>query len=111
MKPVTEFENMAELRCEIDALDGQIVAQLVRRAALIARAAELKPKEGLPARIQSRVDEVIKNVRIKAENQGLDPALVETLWREMIEWSILEEEKTLGVSPIQPPDIPEETGL
>ena len=90
---------MTELRSEIDALDSQIVTQLAHRAALIARAAELKPKEGMPARINRRVEEVISNVRSNAQVQGLDPALVEKLWHEMIEWSIHEEEKTLGVTP------------
>lgn len=99
MKPVSEYKNMTELRCEIDALDSRIVTQLVHRAALIKRAAELKPNEGLPARIERRVDEVLNNVRTIAQEQGLDPALVETLWREMIEWSIHEEEKTLGATP------------
>ena len=94
---------MTALRGEIDALDRQIVIQLARRASLIARAAELKPNEGLPARIDSRVEEVVSNVCANAKAQDLDPALVETLWRVLIDWSITEEEKTLGASPALTP--------
>ena len=100
MKPVIEFENMTALRREIDRLDSQIVTLFARRAALIGRAVELKPHEGLPARINSRVDEVINNVRSVATHQGADPELVETLWRAVIDWSIKEEEKTLGASSV-----------
>lgn len=87
---------MAELRAEIDALDGELVALLVRRAGYIDRAAALKPGEGLPARIPARVDEVLANVRARAGAAGLDPDLAERLWRELIEWSIRREEGVMG---------------
>lgn len=98
MKPVTEFRNMTDLRGEIDMLDGEIVTLLARRVALIDRAVVLKPAEGLPARIDARVEAVVQNVRTHAQTAGLDPELVETIWRGMIEWSIAREEMTLGTS-------------
>lgn len=88
--------NMAELRVEIDALDAELVELLARRAAFIDRAAALKPAEGLPARIPGRVEEVVANVRRLAAAQGLDEALVEELWRGLIEWAIARESKVLG---------------
>ncbi|MDD8023956.1 MAG: chorismate mutase [Paracoccaceae bacterium] len=91
-----QFGSMAELRVEIDALDGQIVALLARRTRLVDRAAQLKPAENLPARIPSRVEEVVAKVRIKAEAAGMDPDLAERLWREMIEHFIAQEERILG---------------
>ncbi|MCV2865655.1 chorismate mutase, partial [Defluviimonas sp. WL0075] len=51
---------------------------------------------GLPARIEDRVEEVVAKVRARAEADGLDPALVEDLWRRLIEWSIAREERRLG---------------
>lgn len=95
-KTPAECHNMAELRVEIDRLDGDIVAMLARRVGYIDRAAELKPAEGLPARIESRVEEVVARVRTRAAAEGLDPDLVEALWRRMIDWSIDREEKILG---------------
>jgi len=89
---------MAELRVVIDALDAQIVGLLAARAACIDRAAELKPAERLPARIDARVEQVVANVRREAAGQGVDPDLVETLWRAVIEWSIAREERVLGKS-------------
>jgi len=86
---------MQELREQIDALDAELVALLARRARFIDRAAELKPQEGMPARIAARIDEVIRNVRGTAEAEGLDPDLAETIWRELIEWAIHREETAM----------------
>jgi isochorismate pyruvate lyase len=96
MKTPSEITSMADLRAEIDALDAQIVAALARRAGLIDRAIELKPAEGMPARISARVEEVVGNVRVAAQHEGLDPDLAEALWRHIIEWSIAREEAVLG---------------
>ncbi len=96
MTPASEIASMAELRREIDALDRRLVALLARRADLIDRAIALKSAEGMAARIEARIDEVIDNVRQSAGDVGLDPDLVEALWRQLIEWSIAREEKVLG---------------
>lgn len=90
---------MGELRRAIDALDRELIGLLVRRAACIDRAAQLKPKEGLPARIPERVEQVVANARRNAAEAGLDPDFAETLWRTMIEWAIAREEGVLGPSP------------
>lgn len=96
MKEPSEIATMAELRAEIDAHDRRIVDMLAARARLIDRASELKPGEGMPARITARVEAVVANVRAAAGERGLDPDLVERVWRELIEWSIAREEEVLG---------------
>ena len=92
----SQLKTMIDLKAEIDATDRSLVKLLVHRAALIDRAIELKPGEGLPARIEARVKEVIGKVRAEAQAEGLDPELVEALWRHLIDWSIAREEKVLG---------------
>ena len=96
MKAPQDCANMAELRVQIDALDRQLVALLAQRATYIDRAAELKPAEGLPARIDERVEDVVAKVRITAQEAGFDPDLAEAIWRRMIDWSIAREERVLG---------------
>ncbi|PTV93864.1 chorismate mutase [Rhodobacter aestuarii] len=96
MREPSEIPSMAELRAEIDALDLRLVALLAERARFIDRAAQLKPGEGMPARITARVEEVVANAKAAAEARGLDPALVEAIWRMMVEWSIAREEAVLG---------------
>ncbi len=82
---------MAELRVEIDQLDAALVDLLVQRASYIDRAVDIKKTANLPARITSRVDEVIGNVRRIATNRNLDPDLAELLWAQLVEWSIKRE--------------------
>lgn len=96
MRSPPECRTMEELRTEIDRVDAALVALLAERAGYIDRAAEIKVGVGLPGRITPRVEKVVANVRGHAEGQGLDPALVEALWRALIEWSIEREEVTLG---------------
>lgn len=96
MIPPQDCQSMAELRAQIDALDADLVAGLAARARYIDRAAQLKPAEGLPARIGPRVDEVVGKVRARADETGLDPDLVERVWRELIEWSIRREAVAMG---------------
>lgn len=94
--------TMSELRAIIDALDEDIVALLAKRAACIDRAVEIKRQAGLPARIDDRVEQVALNARDRAARAGLDPAFVEGLWRQLIEWSIAREERALGASEERP---------
>ena len=96
MKAPADCQSMQELRVQIDALDAEIVAKLAARAGYIDRAAVLKQGENLPARITDRVEDVVAKVRARAMAEALDPALVEDLWRRLIEWSIAREEKVLG---------------
>jgi len=96
MKSPQECDSMAEIRAEIDRLDEVLVRLFAERAGYIDRAAEIKAQVDLPARIGSRVEEVVQNVRGHAMTYGLPPDLVEKLWRRLIDWSIAREENRLG---------------
>ena len=96
MRLPAECRTMAEIRAEIDRLDETLVRLFAERAGFIDRAAEIKAEVDLPARIGSRVEEVVRNVRAHAEIHGLPPDLVEKLWRRLIDWSIAREESRLG---------------
>ncbi len=84
------------LRLRIDTLDARLVALLAERSRLIDEAARIKAREGLPARIQSRVDEVAENARRMAGEEGLDPDLAEAIWRLMMDHFIDQEERHLS---------------
>ncbi len=95
-KSPADCADMADVRAGIDAVDQGIVALLARRVAYIDRAAEIKGRLALPARIDWRVEEVVAKVRQAAGIQALDPDLAELLWRRLIDWSIAREERVLG---------------
>lgn len=103
MKDPATITTMAELREQIDALDGELVVALAARARFIDRAAQLKQGEHLPARISWRVEDVVEKVVARARAEGLDPALAERIWRDLIEVAIAREESLLG--PDAPPAI------
>jgi len=90
-----ECGSMAELRQQIDALDRDLVAKFALRSRYIDRAVVLKQAEGLPANIPARVEDVVARVRANAEAEGLDPDLIERLWRDLIDWSIARESRHL----------------
>ena len=96
LTPPQNCNTMQDLRAEIDKLDRQLIEMLVTRASYIDRASQLKPGEGLPARIPERVEEVVQRVRASSDALGMDPDLVEKLWRILIDWSIAREERVIG---------------
>ncbi|WP_283177276.1 chorismate mutase [Gemmobacter sp. 24YEA27] len=96
MQKPEDCSTMAEIRAGIDALDQELVRLFALRARFIDRAASIKAGVDLPARIPSRVEEVVANVRAHAAREGLPPDLVEKLWRRLIDWSIAREESHLG---------------
>jgi len=101
MKRPADCDTMHDIRAEIDRLDAALIALLVERTGYIDRAAVVKSGAGLPARIDARVEQVVTNVRACAVAQGLVPDLAETLWRQLIDWSIAREETVLGANALK----------
>ncbi|SDZ75513.1 TrmH family RNA methyltransferase [Rubrimonas cliftonensis] len=91
-----ECADMSQLREGIDAIDAALMRLFAERTEHIERAAELKRRDGLPALIPERVEEVVRGVRAKAEGAGLDAALYETIWRLLIDHAIALEEARLA---------------
>lgn len=99
-----DCRSMAELRRQIDEIDQALVALLATRSTYIDRAIAIKQAEGLPARIDDRIEDVVAKVKARAARSGLDEALVEELWRRLIEWSIAREAKVLEAAPTPAPE-------
>lgn len=76
-----------EIRLTIDAVDAQIVELLARRARLVARVGELK--HGIcPVRDLHRESRVLARVRHLAALQGVDPEMVEKVYRLLIQYAV-----------------------
>ncbi|MBY6069661.1 chorismate mutase [Leisingera aquaemixtae] len=95
LTPPQDCQSMAEVRAQIDRLDIELVQLLAARAGYIDRAIQLKQLNGWPARIPERVEEVVMNARAAAEGEGLDPDLIEDLWRQLVDWSIAREARVI----------------
>lgn len=88
-------DEMADVRRVIDALDDELVALFARRQRQIERAARVKPRLGVPARVPERIDEVLARVYEAAKREGLSLELSAELWTRVIEWSIGYEEELM----------------
>jgi isochorismate pyruvate lyase len=86
---------MAEVRAEIDRLDGALVDLIAERFGYVERAWQIKLTEQAAANVPWRNQQVIDRVRARATERGVPPDLCEALWRQMIGWFIQYEEEKL----------------
>ncbi len=84
--------KIEEIRQQIDTLDSEIINLLAKRASLVTAAGKLKRDEQ-GVRDPKRVERVIGNVRMKAMEAGLDPAIAEDIYRTIIGCFIKQELK------------------
>lgn len=89
-------KNLSGLRHTIDRIDRDIVALLAERVRCLDQVVAVKTRDGLPAAIPERVEEVVAHVRAEADAVGLPSDLVEKLWRSLIDWSIAYEDRHLS---------------
>ena len=91
----TPHLSMSEIRKEIDQIDEILIKTLAERQRLVEKGVVVKKRDGLPARDDARLRQVIDHVRVLARAHNVDPALVETMWTEMVEWFIAYEERSI----------------
>lgn len=87
--------DMSDVRGEIDRIDHELVDLIAERFGYVDRAWQIKQHGQEGAVVPWRIQQVIDKVRARAEQQGVSPALVEALWRQMIGWFIQYEEERL----------------
>ncbi len=89
-----ECKDMNEVRENIDRIDSEIVKLISLRSRFVSQAAGFKKtKEDVKA--PKRVEEVIARVRTLADFEGIDPDIVENVYRTMISCFINYEMKEL----------------
>ena len=75
--------SLAEVRAEIDRIDGVLIGLLAERSAYVAQAALWKTSEA-EVEAPDRVAQVIAAVRRRADDAGLPAHVAEAVWRAMI---------------------------
>ncbi len=81
------MKSLEPYRARIDEIDDRIVDLLAARINVIREVGLLKFRENLPAVLPERVNQVYDRTAARAENQGLDPALVRALYKVLVEYS------------------------
>ena len=85
-----QFENMKELREEIDLLDNELIILFSKRFKFIENAALIKSDIN-DIRDNERIEKIIKRLRNLAKKNNLSEDIIEKLWRFIIELSIEQE--------------------
>ena len=84
--------TLQEVRDQIDRVDTLIVNLIAERTEYVVQAARFKDtKEAV--RIPTRIESIIGRVRVLARETGLDPAMIESVYRHLIEQSIERESR------------------
>ncbi|MBU0800150.1 MAG: chorismate mutase [Alphaproteobacteria bacterium] len=81
------MEILKPYRQRIDDLDDRIIDLLVERTGVIREVGHLKFREGIPAVLQDRVDEVRERATARAAAKGLDADMIRRFWAELIDFS------------------------
>jgi isochorismate pyruvate lyase len=90
VKPPEGCENLTEIRSSIDELDREIVALIGRRARYVEAAARFKTSEK-SVRAPERQAAMLAERRRWAEDEGLDPDVIEILFQQLVDYFIARE--------------------
>ena len=92
MKMPDECENMTEIRTAIDQLDRQVITLLGQRFAYVKAASKFKTSE-VSVRANERLETMLQQRRVWSEAAGLEPDVIEKLYRDLVNYFIEEEMK------------------
>jgi chorismate mutase len=77
-------EDIKQLRKRIDKVDEQILQSLSKRTEICKSIGLVKKKHGIPIQDLPRESDVYAYVKEKAADLGLDPAQVESIYRQIV---------------------------
>ena len=92
VKQPDECSNMEDIRSEIDRIDRQIIAAFGTRFGYVKAASKFKTSE-TSVKAPQRFEAMLQQRRIWAEDEGLNPDVVEKLYRDLVSYFIEEELK------------------
>jgi len=82
-----EKQNLADLREAIDKIDEDILIALKRRMEISKLLGKFKRENNLPIEHKNRENELLQSLKEKAAELEIADALVETVWKAIIEES------------------------
>ncbi|MBW4568284.1 MAG: isochorismate lyase [Tolypothrix carrinoi HA7290-LM1] len=92
MKSPDECFNIQEIRDCIDEIDKQVISDLSKRFAYVKAAAKFKNSE-TNVKAPDRFNSMLQSRRVWAEEVGLNPDVIEKLYRDLVSYFIDEELK------------------
>ncbi len=92
MKKPDECANIQEVREEIDIIDREVIQALSKRFQYVIAAARFKTSEA-SVRSPARFEAMLQQRREWAGESGLNPDVVENIYRDLVNYYIEEELK------------------
>ena len=92
MKTPNECLNMQDIRAEIDAIARQIINAFAKRFEYVKAASKFKTSE-TSVKAPERFKSMLQQRRIRAEEEGLNPDVIEKLYQDLVNYFIEEELK------------------
>jgi isochorismate pyruvate lyase len=92
IQAVQHCTSMTDVRRCVDALDDILVPLLVQRAGYMTQAARIKQDANL-VRDEARILAIVDRVRAHAVAEGGEPAVIEAIYRSMMEVCIAYEHR------------------
>lgn len=92
MKQPEECSNIQDIRAEIDRIDRQIIAAIGQRFKYVKAAAKFKTSEN-NVKAPERLKSMLQKRRSWAEEECLNPDMVEKLYQDLVDYFIAEELK------------------
>ena len=89
-------QELETLRQQIDEIDVGLVRLLAERSRVVERVASLKRANNLPIYHPAREEDLISLRREQARHEGLDPDMVEELFRRVVRSSRVSQSETLS---------------
>ena len=90
MKMPDECTNIQEIRTEIDEIDRQVIASFAKRFAYVKAASKFKT-DATSVRAKERFVAMLEQRRTWAQENGLNPDVIEKIYRDLITYFIEEE--------------------
>jgi len=84
IEQVQHCTTMADVRRRVDALDDLLVPLLVQRSGYMTQAARIKQEEN-QVRDEERIQAIVDRVRQQALAEGGEPAVIEAIYRSLME--------------------------
>jgi chorismate mutase len=78
------MDDLETLREKVDAVDDQILRDIVQRVKICRAIGEIKKQQGKPVHDIHREAQVFERIKERAELFKLDPLVAERIYREIV---------------------------
>ncbi len=90
MKMPDECTSLQEIRAEIDNIDRQVIANFAKRFGYVKAASKFKT-DATSVKAKERFAAMLEQRRIWAQEDGLNPDVIENLYQDLVTYFIAEE--------------------